>query len=312
MMGGSEITTPRGSRGSVPGGTVWVFLAPFLLLTLVFVVYPLTQSAVLATQQTYGPSAKTFVGAENFSGIATDPLFWKSVRNTLVYAMGSLFIQLPLALALALALNSPRLRARSVYRLIFFSPQLMGLVFVSILATLMFEKQAGLVNQAIHSVLGGFGPPEGVGSWLDYPWLESKVMPTLILISLWMYVGFNMVYFLAALQSVDASLLEAAEIDGAGPIARFRHVTVPAIRPVASFVVMLSMIGSLQLFELPYVLLDNSGGPNNQGLTVVMYLFQQGFEVGDLGYASAIGWALSVMLIGLALLQFWLMRRDEA
>lgn len=300
---------PKRSRGSVPRGTVWIFLAPFLLLTLVFVVYPLTQSAVLATQQTYGPSTKTFVGAKNFTDIASDPVFLQSVRNTIVYAMGSLFIQLPLALALALALNSPRLRGRSVYRLIFFSPQLMGLVFVSILATLMFEKQAGLVNQALQFALGGVFTDT---AWLDFPWLESKVMPALILISLWMYVGFNMVYFLAALQSVDASLLEAAEIDGAGPVARFWHVTVPAIRPVASFVVMLSMIGSLQLFELPYVLLDNSGGPNNQGLTVVMYLFQQGFEVGDLGYASAIGWALSVMLIGLALLQFWLMRRDEA
>jgi ABC-type sugar transport system permease subunit len=304
---------PRSKRrGSVPRGTVWVFLAPFLLLTLVFVVYPLTQSAVLATQQTYGPSAKTFVGAKNFTDIAADPVFLKSVRNTVVYTMGSLFIQLPLALLLALALNSPRLKGRALYRLIFFSPQLMGLVFVSILATLMFEKQAGLVNQAIELVLGGVIEPDGMTSWLDFPWLQSHVMPTLILISLWMYVGFNMVYFLAALQSVDASLIEAAEIDGAGPIARFWHVTVPAIRPVASFVVMLSMIGSLQLFELPYVLLDNSGGPNKQGLTVVMYLFQSGFEVGDLGYASAIGWVLSLMLIGLALLQFWLMRKDEA
>jgi ABC-type sugar transport system permease subunit len=137
-------------------------------------------------------------------------------------------------------------------------------------------------------------------------------MSTLILISLWMYVGFNMIYFLAALQSVDDTLLEASEIDGAGPIAKFRHVIVPAIRPVASFVVMLSMIGSLQLFELPFVLLDGSGGPGNQGLTVVMYLYQSGFEVGDLGYASAIGWVLAFMLIGLALLQLWIVRRDEA
>lgn len=312
-MGEASMAAKRGARkGPVSNRAVWIFLAPFLLITLVFVIYPLTQSAVLATQQTYGPSAKTFVGADNFKNLAKDPVFLVAIRNTIIYAMGSLFIQLPLALALALALNSPRLKGRSFYRLIFFSPQLMGLVFVSILATLMFEKQAGLVNQALHAILGGLFTSESMTSWLDYPWLESRVMPTLILISLWMYVGFNMVYFLAALQSVDASLLEAAEIDGAGPLARFWHVTVPAIKPVASFVVMLSMIGSLQLFELPYVLLDNSGGPNNQGLTVVMYLFQSGFEVGDLGYASAIGWTLSVMLIGLALLQFWIMRREEA
>lgn len=297
-----------------PQRSAWVFLAPFTLVTLVFVLYPLVQSTVLAFQQTYGPGTKTFVGATNFSRMFADPVFWLAVRNSVVYTLGSLFIQLPLALLLALALNSPRLKGRGLYRLIFFSPQLMGLVFVSILAGLMFEKQAGLINQSLQFVLGGLVSPPGsdTANWLDFPWLEGHVMTTLILISLWMYVGFNMVYFLAALQSVDATLIEAAEIDGAGPLSRFWHVTVPAIRPVASFVVMLSMIGSLQLFELPYVLLDGSGGPNNQGLTVVMYLYQQGFEVGDLGYASAIGWVLAVMLVGLALLQLWIVRREEA
>ncbi len=290
----------------------WIFLAPFLLIVLVFVLYPLAQSTVLAFQQTYGPGTKTFVGTDNFTNMMTDPVFWTAVRNTVVYALGSLFIQLPLALMLAMALNSPKLRGRGLYRLIFFSPQLMGLVFVSVLAALMFEKRAGLVNQSLETLLGWAWTPEGIGTWLDFPWLESHVMSTLILISLWMYVGFNMIYFLAALQSVDDTLLEASEIDGAGPIARFRHVIVPAIRPVASFVVMLSMIGSLQLFELPFVLLDGSGGPGNQGLTVVMYLYQSGFEVGDLGYASAIGWVLAIMLIGLALLQLWIIRRDEA
>ncbi|MCC5822504.1 MAG: sugar ABC transporter permease [Phycisphaerales bacterium] len=282
----------------------WIFLAPFALVTLVFVAYPLVQSAVLAVQQTYGPGTKTFVGTKNFTDMSGDPVFWTALRNTIIYTLGSLFIQLPLALALALALNSPRLRGRGIYRLIFFSPQLMGLVFVSILAALMFEKQAGLVNQSLHAITGGL--------WsLDFPWLESHVMATLIIISLWMYVGFNMIYFLAALQNVDQTLIEASEIDGAGVLARFRHVVIPAIRPVGSFVIMLSMIGSLQLFELPFVLLEGTGGPRNQGLTVVMYLYQSGFEVGDLGYASAIGWVLAVLLIGLAIVQLWIIRREE-
>lgn len=294
-----------GVRASAKTGrAAWVFLLPFVLVTLVFVAYPLVQSAVLSMHQTYGPGTRTFVGGKNFSDAASDPLFWTALRNTVVYTLGSLFIQLPLALGLALALNSPRLRGRGVYRLIFFSPQLMGLVFVSILAALMFEKQAGLVNQGLSALTGGV--------WsLDFPWLESHVMATLILISLWMYVGFNMIYFLAALQSVDQSLIEASEIDGAGVWMRFVHVVVPAIRPVGSFVVMLSMIGSLQLFELPFVLLEGTGGARNQGLTVVMYLYQSGFEVGDLGYASAIGWVLAVLLVGLAAVQLWLIRREE-
>lgn len=282
----------------------WVAMAPFLVLFAVFMVYPLLQSAFLSANQTYGPGTRTFVGFDNFKNLVDDPLFWRSIRNTIVYAMGSLFIQLPLAFGLALALNSKKLRGRSVYRLIFFSPQLMGLVFVSILGMLAFEKRAGLVNRALAWVTSN-------PAMLETDWLQSHIMATLILISLWLYVGFNMIYFLAALQNVDQSLVEAAEIDGAGPLEKLIHVIIPAVRPVATFVVLLSMIGSLQLFELPFVLLDGNGGPNNQGLTIVMYLYQNGFELGDLGYASAIGWALAFMLIGLALIQIRMVRREE-
>lgn len=286
------------------GVFVAIMLAPFMSLFALFIVYPLIRSAALAAQQTYGPGTSTFVGARNLSLLAQDPVFWLSVRNTLVYAMGSLFIQLPLAFGLALALNSPRLRGRSFYRLIFFSPQLMGLVFVSILGALAFERRAGLVNQALAWITGN---PD----LLEIIWLQEHVMATLILISLWLYVGFNMIYFLAALQSVDRSLVEAASVDGAGPLARLWHVVLPAVRPVGTFVVILSMIGSLQLFELPWILLEGTGGPNNRGLTVVMYLYQNGFELGDLGYASAIGWALALMLVVLAVVQVRVIRAEE-
>jgi ABC-type sugar transport system permease subunit len=291
----------------------WVMLAPFLALFIVFVVYPLIQSAFLAANQTFGPGTRTFVGTKNFELLLTDPVFWKSIKNTFIYALGSLFIQLPLAFLLALALNSPKLKGRGIYRLIFFSPQLMGLVFVSILGALAFEKRAGLINQAldaahINDLLVWI---TGNDAWLEPDWLQQHVMATLILISLWLYVGFNMIYFLASLQSVDKSLMEAAEIDGAGPWGKLRHVIFPSVKPVATFVILLSMIGSLQLFELPYILLENSGGPDNRGLTIVMYLYQNGFDLGDLGFASAIGWVLALILIGLALVQVKLTRAQE-
>lgn len=288
-------------------------LAPFLALFVVFVVYPLIQSAFLAANQTFGPGTRTFVGTKNFELLLSDPVFWKSIKNTFIYAMGSLFIQLPIAFLLALALNSPKLKGRGIYRLIFFSPQLMGLVFVSILGALAFEKRAGLINQAldaarINDLLVWL---TGNDAWLEPDWLQQHVMATLILISLWLYVGFNMIYFLAALQSVDKSLMEAAEIDGAGPWGKLRHVVFPSVKPVATFVILLSMIGSLQLFELPYILLESSGGPDNKGLTIVMYLYQNGFDLGDLGFASAIGWVLALILIGLALVQIKLTRAQE-
>lgn len=280
-------------------------LAPFLILFVVFVVYPLIQSAFLAANQTYGPGTRTFVGTKNFELLVKDPVFWKSITNTLIYALGSLFIQLPLAFGLALALNSQKLRGRGIYRLIFFSPQLMGLVFVSILGVLAFEKRAGLVNRVLAWITQNPG-------LLEIDWLQQHVMATLILISLWLYVGFNMIYFLAALQNVERSLLEAAEIDGANAWGKLRHVILPSVKPVATFVVLLSMIGSLQLFELPYVLLDGSGGPDNRGLTIVMYLYQNGFDLGDLGYASAIGWMLALLLIALALVQIKMTRSQGA
>jgi ABC-type sugar transport system permease subunit len=177
------------------------------------------------------------------------------------------------------------------------------------LASLLFEKRTGLINRVLEGVLPF--DPEVVGlagrggiPWLDLPWLEVLVMPMLILTALWLYVGFNMVYFLAALQNVDRSLEEAAMLDGASRAQRFAHVTIPAIRPVALFVVLLSVIGSVQLFELPYIIYGQTdlgaSGPQDRALTLVMYLYRQAFEAGDLGYASAIGWMIAVFLFAIA------------
>ncbi len=308
------------ASGTRPARTAALFLAPFFVVFGVFTVYPLVLSAILAVQQTHGPEHATFVGLDNFKALLGDPDFRKAVRNTIVYTLGSVFIQLPIALGLAMLLNQPGLKGRGIYRLIFFSPQLMGLVFVAMLAALVFEGRTGLLNVALENTLGRVIQPgdllfwipalEGV-RWQMFPWLQTFIMPMLIVASLWMYVGYNMVYFLAALQNIDKSLVEACAVDGAGPIRRFWNVTVPSIRPVGSFVVLLSIIGSLQLFELPYIILEQSGGPQNRGLTIVMYLYQSGFESGDLGYASAIGWVLALMLIALALGQIWIMRREE-
>lgn len=279
--------------------TPWVFLAPFLMCFAVFTVYPLAQSMVLATQTTFGPGATKFVGGANFAALVADPLFWRALGNTGVYTLGSLFVQLPLALGLALLLETPNLRGRSVIRLVLFSPALVGVVFAAMMFALLFQRQTGLINQVLHGLLGAVG----VGWSVDFGWLQEHVMLGLIGASLWMYTGFNMAFFSAALQNVRKDLVEAATVDGAGPIARFCHVTVPAIRPVAGFVVLMSVIGSFQLFELPYIMFSSSAGPDNRGLTVVMYLFQNGFELGDLGYASAIGWALALILLACAILQ---------
>ena len=261
---------------------------------------------MLSFEQTYGPSTTEFVGLRNFTFIFRDPQFWKALSNTAVFTLGSVLLQLPIALGLALRLNRPSLRGRTAFRLIFFAPSLVGLVFVALLVAQVFDKRTGLVNLALHAIFPAWN--------LDFAWLEEHVMVTLILSALWLYAGFNMVYFLAALQNVPPDLIDAASIDGANRWQRFWHVTLPEIRPIASLVLLLSVSGSFQLFELPFIIFNatgSPGGPNESALTIVMYLYQTGFLVGDLGYASAIGWVLAILLMTVALIQRWFARREE-
>ncbi len=289
----------------------YLLLAPFMGVFIVFMAYPIVQSLVLSGQQTFGPSATEWVGLSNYSFVLTDPLFWRAMANTAVFTLASVFIQLPLALGLALLVNRAQLRGRALFRLVLFAPVIIGPVFSAMLFSVLLEKQTGLVNQAVVGALSSVGLDDAVPFDLDFPWLRQHAMWAMILTSLWLYVGFNMVYFLAALQNVRRDLMEAAMLDGAGPWRRFREVTLPAIRPVGAFVVLLAVIGSFQLFELPWVMFQGTPGYDNRALTVVMYLYQKGFETGDLGLASAVGWLLTLVLVGFALVQLIMGRRAE-
>lgn len=274
----------------------WLFLMPFLLIAGVFLVYPFLWATVLAFYQTSGALHSVFVGWENFQFVLTDPEFYRALRNTSIFAVASICLQLPISLGLALLLNSRKDRWKNIFRLILFSPHLVGPIFVGILFTVLFTARYGLINRLIQTAFG---------RGLEMQWVHDPnlVMPALILTSMWMYVGFNMIYFLAGLQNVPADLLDAARVDGAGPWDRFQHVTLPAIKPVALFVLIMSTIGSFQLFELPYAMLRGTGGPDNAGLTVVMYLYQHAFESGDLGTGAAVGWILSLIIFSISLAQ---------
>ncbi|HQO35815.1 MAG TPA: sugar ABC transporter permease [bacterium] len=284
----------------------YLFLSPFLLCFAVFLVYPLVRSVWMAFTQCYGPKATVFVGLGNFEYLLRNPMFWRAVLNTTVFAVGAVSIQLPLALGLALILNRPKLPGRNTLRFAFFIPHLVGQVFIAVIFALLYTPRYGLFNQTLHFLFG---------AGLETRWLTdaSLVMPALILTATWMYTGFVMIYFLAALQAVDPQLYEAAQVDGANAGRRFLHVTLPGIQPVTVFVLVTSTIGAFKLFELPYILLSRTGGPKDAGLTIVMYLFQTGFEAGDLGYASAIGWALVFFVLTISLIQIRMTRtfREE-
>ncbi len=281
------------------GRAHWGFLSPYLLLTLVFFVVPFVNAVVLAFYQTNGPLSRVFVGLDNFAYLLTDPVFHTALWNTSVFAFFSVFLQLPLSMLLALMLHSSGSRFVSLFRLLLFSPNLVGQIFVGILFQVLYTPRYGLINQGMQELIG-WGLEE---QWLSNP---DLVMPAIVLTSLWIWVGFNMIYFLAALQAVDKSQQEAARIDGANSWQVFWHVTLPSMRHVVVFVTTMCIIGSFQMFELPLAMLNQSHGfgPDNSGLTVITYLNEIAFRSGDLGLGSAIGWVVAGIIFFLSLAQF--------
>ena len=279
--------------------TPWIFLAPYLLITAAFLGYPFVYAVKLAFYQTAGPNAKVWVGIDNFRFLLQDPDFHTAITNTTIFAIFGTAVMVPVALGLALVLNAGKDRLKGVFRLVFFSPNVVGQIFVGIIFAVVFTPRYGLFNRFVQELFG-------VG--LETRWLETPllVMPAIVLTNLWLYAGFNMIYFLAALQNVDQTLVEAARMDGAGKWGVFRHVTLPAIKPILTFVLIMCTIGSFQLFELPYALMRSGGsanGPANSALFIVSYLYDAAYNVGDLGLASAVGWVLALIMLTASLIQ---------
>jgi len=278
----------------------YLFLLPFLILFFGFVLYPLANSVILSFEKTAGPRLTRFAGLTHFRFLLHDWLFWVAVLNTIGFAIAFLCLQIPASLALALLLNSPLVRFRNFFRFAFFSSNLVGQAFAAVLFTLLLVPRAGLVNR----MLGAVWP-----SLLELDWKSDPrfARVAILMAALWLSVGYGMIYFLAALQAVDQELYDAARADGAGAWSRFWHVTLPQIRPVTVFLILVGTVGSLSLFELPYVFFQGPG-PQFAGLTIVQYLFTQGFGAGDLGYASAIAWALVALIGTVTLVQIKIFR----
>jgi ABC-type sugar transport system permease subunit len=276
----------------------WLFLAPFAVVFLTFTVYPLVDSVRLSLRQTVGMSVDVYVAARNFTELLHDETFWSSLGRTAYFAGMSLLVQLPVALGLALLVHRKRLFGRAFFRTAFFMPVLIGAAFIGIGFKLIYGLQDGVLNVC----LGWAGIP--ALDWLRDP---DVVMNTLVLTGVWMFAGFNMIYFLAGLQGIPTELYDAATVDGANRWQQFWAVTMPGLWPIAAFLMTASMIGSFGLFDLPWVLMER-GGPGRASTTVVVYLYERGFLVGDLGYAAAMGWAVTLILLVAALVQLKITR----
>jgi ABC-type sugar transport system permease subunit len=276
----------------------YMFVAPFFLLFAAFFLFPVIYSLVLSFQEQTGLSRPRWVGVGNYTALLQDPRFLKSVLNTTYFALGSIFIQLPLAFALALAFNSQfSQHLTQLFRVSFFFPVLTSSVVVSLIFVLVLDTEYGMLNAGLQTI--------GVDK---VPWLTSTrwAMPAIILLGVWRWSGINAFYFLAGLKGIPNSLLEAAMIDGANAWQTLIHVVLPLLRPVTMFVVIQSIIGSYALFAEPFLL--TGGGPADATLTVSMYLYMTGFRFFRLGYASSIAYTLVLIILTLSVINLYFFR----
>ncbi|MFI7442098.1 carbohydrate ABC transporter permease [Nonomuraea indica] len=291
-----RMTVPRRSfvtRRNIP----YLLVLPALLGFLVFKAYPIL-AAMYISLTTGAGAARSFVGLDNYVRLVNDPLFWTSLWNTGLILVVQVPIMLLFALLLALGLNSPLVRLRGLWRLGVFMPSLTGLVAYGVMFSVILRKDAGLLNWLLS--LFGVDPID----WLGSPfWARIAIVIALT----WHYTGYNAVIYLAGLQSIPKDLYEAAMVDGAGSVRRFWSITVPQLRPILLLTVVLSTIGTLQLFDEPFVL--TGGGPDNSTLTISLYLYQNGFRYFDFGYAAAIAYALTLIVAGFGIAQMRMQKR---
>jgi multiple sugar transport system permease protein len=301
---GERAETRRTSRGE--GWVPYGFLAPFALLFGVFVVLPAIIGIWMSLHEwDQFIDRHPWVGLDNYrdlfrSGSPTAGPFWQSMLATGEFTLFSvpLLVVLPLVLA---TLLDRRFRGRTAFRAIYFAPYVLGVAVVGILWRYLLDPSVGLVN----AIAGKLGLPETTSWTTAMPW----AWVSLVAITVWWTLGFNTVIYLAGLQDVDRELYDAAKVDGAGPWQRFRNVTLPGLRPVFLLVIVTTLLASANMFG--QALMVTQGAPANETRTAVMYIAQEGFRNFRLGSAAAMSYVLSIFLMALSVIVFWLFRRKR-
>lgn len=275
----------------------YLFLAPFLTVFAIFWAWPIVQSILLTFMNTRG-SPWRFAWFVNWSRLLGDAAFLAALRNTFFILLVQVPIMLALATLLALGLNSTLLRARGIFRFAFFAPVVVGEVAYSALFRLLFNGDFGAVN----GILGTFGLP--TPDWLQQP---GPAMAVVIIAVTWRWTGYNAIIILAGLQNIPQDLYEAAQVDGVPRWRQHLSITFPLLKPVILFALVLSLIGTMQLFAEPRLI--TNGGPGNATDTLGTYLYKQGFSAMNFGYAAAVAYAVAVIAAVFSIIQITLFSR---
>lgn len=290
----------RGRRRPPAAAAGWLFAAPGLTILGVFVAWPIVQSFRYSLYDwRIGAKVQEWVGLGNYAALVEDRLFWNALRVTLVFSAVSVVAQMVLGYAAAAALQRDSWLTKAV-RSVFFFPTVVALATIGLVWRFLLDPNIGLLGGVVEW-LGG----EPV-AWLQDP---DLALPTVIAVSVWKNLGFTMIILLAGLKGVPAHLYEAAALDGAQGWQVTRHVTLPSIRPTLLLAAVMLTVSSLQVFDLVYVM--TKGGPLNTTDTLVTMLVREGFEYFDIGYASAVAWALFVIILLASALQMRFFRYND-
>jgi multiple sugar transport system permease protein len=293
----AAVAPPSGRQKRGDGRVAAGFLAPSMLGLLAFTAFPIVASLLLGFFDWPVIGDHVFTGLKNYQSLLSSAEFKTALINTIVFVV--LYVPLNIVISLGLAVwISPRIRPRGLYRTIFFIPVVTPVVANAAIFSLILAPN-GLIDSLMQTWFG-VQAPNFLGS-------KTWAMPAVVLLSIWQGFGYNMLVFSAALDNIPTSLTEAATIDGAGPSARFFRIVLPLITPSIFFAVVLTLISSFQVFTQAYVL--TGGGPGNATTTMVVYLYEQGFQFYNLGLASAIAWILFIIILIITIIQFIGQRR---
>lgn len=263
----------------------WGFVTPNLILMTLFLFVPILWAIQLSFHETKGFGDPEWVGLENYARLISDPVFWQSFANTIVFTIVTVPIDMIAGIGLAVLLNSV-LPARGVFRTIIVLPMVISGVASGMIAVIIFYQTNGIINKVLEAL--GLSPI----AW------QSESVPAMIsvmIVSVWLRVGFNMIIYLAGLQNISPELYEAARIDGASRWQQFRSVTVPLVGPSTFFLLIMNVIASFQVFDVIFVM--TGGGPGNATSVLVTYAYRNGFQIREQGYGAAIG--IVILLITL-------------
>lgn len=275
----------------------YMFLAPYLLIFLAFWIWPIINSFIISLHMTR-TNPWRFAPTANWSRLISDPAFFNALKNTLIILVVQVPVMITLATVMAVLLNSPQLKARGLFRFAFFAPVVVGEVAYSAIFRLMFNQDFGIINK----LLSGVGLPSV--DWFSSP---TAAMALIIMAVTWRWAGYNAIIILAGLQSIPGDVYEAATLDRVSRTKQFFYITLPLLKPIIAFCVVLSIIGTMQLFTEPF-LITNRGGPGQATETLGIFLYRQGFRSGNFGYASAVAYAIAALAVVISLIQLRLAR----